>query len=323
VRAGISAFGEHPYMIGKNGEPMVVARAKYVSDKTAGDRILNLALRAADESMHSLRESLTGHGAVVLGLPHGEWSFPDDKYEVFKSGLNLHIRGANLQSIQNFATGHAAGIMALHWARGLLAAGDAEWCLVGAADSYLQPERLEALDEDGELHSVGNAWGMVPGEGAGFCLLTTRRYAVSHRFEVFGELTSACTTYETNVSKSGAVCLGQGLTSAFRSVLAVVPEAEKVDSVICDMNGSPSRADEYGFVIARLGDRFRDATEVLTPADCWGDVGAASGVLFLGLAVAAARKGYARGPNTLLWASSETGERAAALVHTAEVERAR
>jgi 3-oxoacyl-[acyl-carrier-protein] synthase-1 len=54
----------------------------------------------------------------------------------------------------------------------------------------------------------------------------------------------------------------------------------------------------------------------VTPADCWGDIGAASGPLFANLAVAAGLRGYAKGPRTLIWASSERGDRAAAVVLT-------
>jgi 3-oxoacyl-[acyl-carrier-protein] synthase-1 len=43
-------------------------------------------------------------------------------------------------------------------------------------------------------------------------------------------------------------------------------------------------------------------------------VGAASGPLFVALAAAAAERGYARGPHHLVFASSESGERAAVLL---------
>ena len=79
------------------------------------------------------------------------------------------------------------------------------------------------------------------------------------------------------------------------------------------MNGEAYRADEFGFMLARTSERFVDSSDFTAPADSWGDVGAASGPLFVLLAAAAAMKGYARGPLTLLWTSSEGGERAAAL----------
>ena len=84
--------------------------------------------------------------------------------------------------------------------------------------------------------------------------------------------------------------------------------------MICDQNGEAYRADELGFMLVRLSERFRGGSDFLAPADCWGDVGAASVPLFVILAAAAAERGYARGPHYLVWASSEGGERGAALL---------
>ena len=83
----------------------------------------------------------------------------------------------------------------------------------------------------------------------------------------------------------------------------------KADHMYCDMNGEPYRADEFGFATIRAGGLFRDPSAFTAPADCWGDVGAASGPLFLILAEAAIRKGYAPGPVLAAFTSSESGER--------------
>lgn len=59
---------------------------------------------------------------------------------------------------------------------------------------------------------------------------------------------------------------------------------------------------------------FRDAADFEAPADCWGDLGAASGPLYACLAIEAEARGYAKGSRTLIWASSEGGQRGAALL---------
>ena len=59
-----------------------------------------------------------------------------------------------------------------------------------------------------------------------------------------------------------------------------------------------------------------DAIDRLTPASCWGDVGA-SGPLFGALAIASGLRGYAKGPRAMLWTSSEGGQRGAAILHLA------
>ena len=94
-----------------------------------------------------------------------------------------------------------------------------------------------------------------------------------------------------------------------------------MDEIFCDQNGEPYRADEYGFAAARHSDRFRDLADFVAPADCWGDVGAASGVLLMILATYAGAKGYAKGPAALVLAGSDTGERGAALLHLETAQR--
>src|SRR6266567_2829976 len=130
------------------------------------------------------------------------------------------------------------------------------------------------------------------------------------------------TASEKNLIKTESVCLGKGLTEAFQKVLAELPSAtDQIDHSICDMNGEPYRADEYGFAVSRLAKRFVNASDFVAPADCWGDVGAASGPLFVSLLVAAGQRGYARATHNLVWTSSESGERCAAILHHADPTR--
>lgn len=80
------------------------------------------------------------------------------------------------------------------------------------------------------------------------------------------------------------------------------------------MNGETYRADEFGFAALRTRERFRSATDFVAPADCWGDIGAAGMPLHSALALIANRKRYGKGPISLVWASSESGERGAVLL---------
>jgi 3-oxoacyl-[acyl-carrier-protein] synthase-1 len=92
------------------------------------------------------------------------------------------------------------------------------------------------------------------------------------------------------------------------------PNEFRVDNILCDMNGEPYRAEEYAFASLRTDSYFADSSHFIAPADCWGDVGAASGPLLVGLAVEGHAKGYLAGSRTLVWTSSEGGDRAAAII---------
>lgn len=86
---------------------------------------------------------------------------------------------------------------------------------------------------------------------------------------------------------------------------------EKVATTYCNINGERWRTDEFLYVPLRLHAPFIDANRYESPADAWGDVGAASGPLYVALAVASAERGYARGRHVLAWTSSDGGTRAA------------
>ena len=125
---------------------------------------------------------------------------------------------------------------------------------------------------------------------------------------------SAASAVEPNRIKTETVCIGEGLTEAVSSAVQLLPDEVRINQTYCDQNGEAYRADEYGFMLARLSEYFIDPSDYIAPADCWGDVGAASGPLFINLLCAAAEKGYSIGSCSLLWASSEGGDRAATVV---------
>jgi 3-oxoacyl-[acyl-carrier-protein] synthase-1 len=204
--------------------------------------------------------------------------------------------------------------MAIEGARALLQRDEADLCLAGGVDSYLETETLEWIEDSHQLHSLDNSWGFVPGEAAGFCLLASPRAARALKGGVLARLIGVATAREENRIKTETICLGRGLTQALHQALEALPTEALVDQVICDLNGEPYRANELAFTMTRLARRFASPGEFLAPADCWGDVGAASGPLFAALAVAAGARGYGRGPRNLLWASSEGGQRCAALL---------
>ena len=188
-----------------------------------------------------------------------------------------------------------------------------DFCLIGGVDSYLEPETLEWLVCDRFIRrGQNNAWDHSR-RGRGLCLLSASKAAEQCKLDHRAKIRSAVLTHEKNLIKTDTVCLGHGLTAAFeQSSKALAAPQEKIDEIICDMNGEPYRAEEFGFATIRTNDFFVNSAEFQAPADCWGDVGAASGPLFVNLTVVAHQKGYDNGPLTLVWTSSESGERSAA-----------
>lgn len=357
VRAGLCGFREHAYMIDTAGEPMRVAQVAGIDAGLRGTaRLVALLAPALTEALAGLLAPArhdTGVqdgriGVAVAGPPArpggaGATGGPGDAADATDALRALcrdHL-GARLGPFQLFSSGHAGGFEALDQARAWLRAGQVDAVVVAGVDSYLAPETLEWLEAEEQLHGAGplnNAWGFIPGEAAGALLLARAGVAASggpaggqggqggHLGRGgeggWADVLAVGLGRESKLNKSGEVCIGEGLTQALRRALDEVPGEGVIDNVVCDMNGEAYRADEYGFCGLRVRDRLRDPTDFLAPADCWGDVGAAGLPLHLLLAASACRKGHAKGPLTLLWGSSDSGGRGAAVIRADVAVRA-
>ena len=320
VRADISAIAEHPYMIDRFGAPMKVTRDPGLEMTVTGpERLAALAIAAIREAVAPL---LQAGAAPSLGLAFsvGEtrrWEEPEMPSKVAKAIEKGLAPDVTLTRIVHAAGGHAGGILAMDAACALLDKG-VDIALAGGVDSYLEPDTLEWLDDTEQLHSEENVYGFCPGEAAGFLALaradTVRKLGLSP----LAVLTSVGAGKETNLIKTEDICLGEGLSAAFKGAAAPLGGARQIDRILCDMNGERYRGNEYGFAVLKTPGLFRDAADFEAPADCWGDVGAASGPLYAAMVIEAEARGYSKGPLSLIWASSEAGRRAAAILSRVE-----
>lgn len=312
VRAGITRAQEHPTWQDADAEPVVVHRARWLDlELTGAPRLLALAIDAA---LEALPERLPAPLGVYVGMPELRPGLTPALLEAFQVGLHeaLGARG-ELLHVTLLPTGHASGVAGLEQARQSLSRGQETLALVGGVDSYLHPETLRWLDEQHQLHSLENAWGMAPGEGAGFCLLASQGQERLLQHPPLARLRAVSLSQEPHPLKSRAVCTGDGLTRAFHAALESL-RGEKIDQLLLDLNGEIYRSEELGFASVRTQEHFVALDELLTPALSWGDVGAASAPLFVSLAVQAAQRGWSRGPRWLLSTSSEGGLRGVVLL---------
>ena len=321
VRAGISGFAQHPYMIDTAGEPMRVAAAPWIDiDVSGADRLEALLFPAIDQALEAIESTLGApmNMAIALGLPSPRPGMPEDIQRQMTDRLRERYP-RQFRHAAAFACGHAAGLMAMQAAVQTLRKGALDACVVAGVDSYIEPATLEWLEECDQLHSAGplnNAWGFIPGEGGAALLLMQESIARASGLKPLALVLGTGTATEDKRIKTETVCIGEGLTRAFTAALTTLPSGARVSDVYCDMNGEPYRADEFGFAALRTKEHFEAASDFVAPADCWGDVAAAGGPLHAMLAVVAGSKGYAKGELAFAWASSEPGERAAALIAT-------
>lgn len=309
-RAGISGQGEHAYLLDRHGEPMRVAAVPW--GETEGPvigRLVELAVQAARDAVADVDR----HAAidVMLALPEPRPGLPEGfAVEVgtrFAEAFRESTAGGKVKVL---VRGHAGGLALMGQALGLLHERPDRSVLVGGVDSWLVPETLEWLDAIEALHSDAMPWGFCPGEAAAFCLLCGDAPPTS-RLVLLG----AGHAVERQRIRTRSVCIGEGLSAAWRGALDGVARANRrIDQVWSDLNSEPYRGDEIALTVARTREHLAEEVDFVTPADSWGDVGAATGPLLLAAAEVAAAKNYAAGPMSLLSASSDGGPRAALTV---------
>lgn len=312
-------------MIDTAGEPMRIARAPWLDVSIEGvERYCELLFPAINEALMPILKSQGRSGAKIglaLALPSSHPGLPASLSNNMLDKIAKKYDGIFAQPL-SFEAGHAAGHLALDAAIEHCAQGSVDVWVVAGVDSYLAPETLEWIEACDQLHGGGplnNAWGFIPGEAAGAMLICAQPFQRQNGLESFGEVVSVGIGRETKLIKSEAVCIGEGLTQAFRSALQALVPGEQIHNVFCDLNGETYRADEYGFTALRTKERFRAATDFVAPADCWGDIGAAGAPLHIALGAISHRKRYGKGPLSMVWASSETGERGAAVIRALDV----
>jgi 3-oxoacyl-[acyl-carrier-protein] synthase-1 len=314
VRAGISRLAEHPFMIDQAGDPMPAAMDPRLDPALFGfQRFVELAKSALEEVTNSLPSSASAAMPLYLALPEVRPGFSQEDALTISSSLPCSEMNLIIE-------GHAAGLAAIQLAALRIESGELQSCLVGGVESYFHPDTMEWLDANRQLTGSVSRSGFVPGEGACFCLLMSASAASRRGLRPLAFVSSVSCGRETKLIKTEDTCLGEGLTSVVREATShLEPPQDAVTDIFCDINGERYRAEEWGFVCLRLPLRLANPLGYVSPADCWGDMGAASGPLFAMLACQAWARNYAKGPRTLLWASSEGGLRGAVLLESGHV----
>jgi len=322
VRAGVTRFAESRF-VDRAGEPMVFSRVSFLPEVCRGvDRLVAIAGPSVRQALLAVSNHVRmsePRGVVPLigaPAPRPGWAAADAQQLVSQlvgcADATLSGREADVAPV-----GHVGAIAAVAKGAELITSGRAELVLAGGVDSYYDIDALEWLDETRRLHTERNADGFVPGEGAGFCLLASAVVAQQLGVRVLARIRAVSITQEPYPLVSNGVCIGTGLTEAFHSALGVLSDDERADWTLCDMNGESFRATEWTYAYVRTGKKHRDPLALWHPADCYGDIGAASGSVMIALAIGAWSRGYARGKRCLIWTSSDEGARGALLLEAA------
>jgi 3-oxoacyl-[acyl-carrier-protein] synthase I len=214
--------------------------------------------------------------------------------------------------------GRVSVAVALARARTLITEAGISRVLVAATDSLLSWPTLRHYEQSDRLLTPGNSNGFMPGEAAGALLVGRPTGDV-------GELVCSGIGFgheEANVESEDPL-RGDGLSQAIKAALADAGrELHDMDFRITDISGEQYYFKEAALALSRTLRVRKQVFDIWHPAECTGEVGAASGATIISAAQAACHKQYSKGQNILAHIANDTGQRAAlALQHRGQNEQ--
>jgi len=328
VNAGISAYKLSGYE-NQQGQPISMTRvpdellSSLQVDIDIGtyyreqyDRIIKLAIFALQDTLSGLQ---CDHAKIKQALPLIlATSEPDSQSKPIDIGLlinqvnRLSEVQLDAQRVHSVPQGRAAGIGALALAYRYLDELKYDYVLVGGSDSYWNIDQINQLDIEQRLLSKNNTNGFAPGEAAGFILLTRHaNKALMFNGHII-KLHPPGVSEEVGHMYSQLCYKGQGLDLAFKQALSF-HASSPVSTIYSSMNGEHFWAKEYSVATIRNKKKFKDEYLTEHPADCYGDLGAATGSILIALSAMRLFK-QAQPDAHLVYSSSDGASRAAVCV---------
>ena len=221
--------------------------------------------------------------------------------------------------IQVVAHGRPSGFAALLQARRLMAEGMPNVIIAGV-DSYLTTVSVAHYLAEERLLTSANANGFIPGEAAAAILCTTGRGRLA--LTGLGLAREAAFIYNGQGEEPGEhkPLRGDGMTQAYRLALdEAAVDLAHVEYRISDLIGESYWFKQSALAHMRLERGRKEFQDIWSPGENVGNIGAAVVPLMLGMALAAAEKGYAMGSPVLIEASGDDGACGAAVLQEVRV----
>ncbi len=330
VRTGISRFAEWPFAsIGQVEEGVVVASlSPDLGDMPWIEKAPEMVEQPLHEALWQARlydtqayraqtQNKSKIGAYLAMPSAGRVGVESRAEREFMIEAKVHcIAPASADMVEIIPMDQAAGLVAVARATQALSEGKIGVAVIGAIDSHLHSPWLEALHEAKRLKHGDVSVGLVPGEACAFLVLEKRAHAQGRGAQPLAALQTVAVDQEPNPIGPDHPIRAEGLTRAVQACLTSSSGAD-VHRVIVDHNGERWRALEWALVETRCLGELAKGWQLWHPSDCFGDVGAASALVSLGIATRAFARGYGGEGAILLACASWGGERAAAVVQPA------
>ena len=317
VRAGISRFAEYDEYLDVNDNPITVAQIRGINDgwdtphRMAGVAAFCLENLLDEYFRHDARRP--SHIHLFLGVASEERPCPRYEESCRFPLLGIIGKWTDKPDLQTVPQGNASMPYAIDQAGRLIESNPGAVCIIGGVDSLLRTSTLNWFEHDGRLKSAtyGRHQGLIAGEAVGFMIVEDRAGAEQAGKRILARVAGLGLAEEPVPRASGSLGRNSGLTEACHAALNGLREKE-IGAVFNDLNGENARAREWGMADMRCFDRLDENRRLWTPANCYGDIGAASGVVMANIAT----QGFVRGwlPSPVLVTCSDDHGPCGALV---------
>ncbi|HEY6529203.1 MAG TPA: hypothetical protein VIZ65_10955 [Cellvibrionaceae bacterium] len=327
IKANISGYACSDYF-NKAFEPVTLAKIPddfftanddHINHVTYAKKLEIMALQAIAEACNQCAfEAVIPTLLVLPDLAEKTQQYlAGDFNNLAQSILQQCAPWVDAKFFRNLSGGRVGGFEALDFAYKYLVEGAQDYILMGAADSHIHLQRLDDLENDSRLLTSLHSDAFVPGEAACFILLTARiELALQHQGCVVAVHRPGIAD-ESGHLYSDLPCLGQGLDTAFKMALHQYTQessaAEKISAIYSSINGERYWAKELGVARMRSQAAFINTVQLQHPADCVGDLGAATATELMALATMDLLKS-SPGAAVMVTSSSDFSRRAAVVL---------
>jgi len=308
MRVGISSFAETRF-IDKSGEWIIGSCVPLEESWRGIAKLVKMLAPAIRECLESVKGGSTEDIPILLCLSEksrpGRFSGLEDQVSqelLSELGCRFHKTSTIISQ------GRVGGVSAIRQAREMILKNNAPYCIVAGTDTFMVNAALSAYQEKDRLLTITNSNGFIPGEAGAAVLLAP--YVQSNKPQLvingigFGN--------EKAHIDSEEPMKADGMVQAVKAALSESKqELGDLDYRITDVNGEQYGFKEASLVLTRLLRKRKEEFDIWHPADCIGEVGAAIVPCVLGVALTAARKGYAPGHGVLCHFGNDDGMRGA------------
>ena len=280
------------------------------------DRTVKMAVLAARECFQG--KNIQTPVPFILSLPDPiEGICSPDPHILIRNIIDVEKLPIDRDCVRQIAQGRAAGLMALELAHKYLFEQGHDYVLVGASQSYQHLPLLRYFYERERLLVEGGSGGVTLGEGACFILLCrSPDEAIVDNGKVVAIPVPSYAEEAGSIAStdSAGKNMGEGLHSAVQKALVAVPQ-NSISRLYSTMNGEAYWAKEHGVTAIRNQRKFKEGIVTEHPADCWGDLGCASGLAMIALSADTLLKSHNE-QHHLVCASSDREWRSAVHLHS-------